>query len=187
MLFAFFRRDLDGTSPLLHLQSLLSCPSLSIVIRLAVIGLAGCAITASVFSIRSCDFYHVESVTGQPWEGMNPNLANAISVDMGLFKYRITESTNPTEVKLTSGRCASYGGRFQRLDFHKNDEFWSAAQAVAVYAPVVGFFGILLSIVEACCCSFFGSSIFPGLFFFGATALQSCTFLIFGKSEYWYV
>ena len=135
----------------------------------------------------SCDFFHVESVNGEPWHGLNPALDDSLGIDMGVFQYRITESNSTLFVDSIDGVCQSYGGRFQRLDFHLNDDLWTVAQACAVYAPVVAFLGVVLALLEACCCSFFASSIFPALLYFGSFGLQGATFLVFVHSEYWYV
>ena len=143
------------------------------------------AIVFSVMSMLSCNFFHMDSVTNEPWHGLNPALDDAIAVDMGLFQYRITQSNDTSFDAEIDGVCSSYGGRFQNLDFHMNDDLWTVAQACAVYAPVVAFLGVILALLEACCCSFFGSSIFPGLLYLGSFALQGTTFLLFVQSEYW--
>jgi hypothetical protein len=128
----------------------------------------------------SCEFYHFDTISERPWQGMEPPFEDALAANIGLFNYEITDSTRLTD--LEEG-CTGFDGRFS--DFPEGNALLEAAQYCAVFAMITSALAFLINLAEAICCSFFCSFIFACALLWIAGALQACTFMVLGGGEFW--
>jgi hypothetical protein len=135
----------------------------------------------SIAVAASCEFYHFDSITDGPWAGLEPPFPNTtIAANVGLFKYEVTDSTEPGE---EDGGCKAIDGRFK--DFSEGNGLWEAAQYCAVFATITSGLAFFINLFEAFCCSFYCSFIFACTLLWIAGALQACTFMVLGGGDFW--
>jgi hypothetical protein len=131
----------------------------------------------------SCAFFSFASTRGTPWIGLVPPFDSTIAADLGLFRYRITDSTNEAEER--SFVCTRYDEFFR--DFKDASQLWIVAQFCQVFAVVLGGMGWMFCVIETTCRHASCPFLLLSVLIFGAFVLQGCTFLIFLETEFWYV
>jgi hypothetical protein len=145
------------------------------------------ALTLSLLSGFSCEFFSFENSKNLPWIGLVPPFDGARASDIGLFSYKITDSIIPDE---ESEACIRYDEIFFDMDGTNNNGMgilWVTAQICAVAAVCCGGLATLYSLLETVnpCLSY--PWLIPAFLFFGAFGSQCCTFLIFVETDFWYV
>ena len=139
----------------------------------------------SLLAALSCTFFSFENVTGEPWVGLTPPFDSTISANIGLFKYEITNSLEPMEM-IDDGECVPYENILSDLT-GQGVEMWVASEFCAVVAVVLSGLAFIVNLVEVICCNYPFSCLLPAIMLFIAFVMQVCTFLVFGRSEFWYV
>ena len=103
---------------------------------------------------------------------------SAIAADLGLFGYRITDSTIPKEI---TKECNPFEANFWD-DLDAGKDLWIVAQCCQFCALLLGTVAwLVLAWFKILSCSF-------GLAascLFAAVGLQSCTFLIIFDTGFW--
>lgn len=90
---------------------------------------------------------------------------------IGIFRYSSALET-----------CAEYEKQFWHSSFN---ELFVTSQISSIVAPVLGMLAWLLVFSEVICCQFYGGFVLQNLLFLAAFAAQSCTFFIFGQTQFW--
>jgi hypothetical protein len=151
----------------------------------------GGAIALSFLAALDCKFYSFENVdpTGTAWDGLKPPFQSTLGADIGLFSYRITDSSDPVDIM---DECVEFNERFR--DFQLDDSSnrggsaaWVAAQFCALFAMILGGLAWFVNLFETCFCSFYCSFLIGSILLLLAGGLQACTFLIFADNDFWYV
>ena len=169
------------TKPILNLFpfSFISCSSY----RTISFGVLTGAITFSVLSGLSCEFFSFESITGIPWIGLTLPLDSTTGADLGLFGYRITDSVIQDEI---TTECLQWDDFFMDLEIptdDSNETFWITAQFGQVLAVTLGGLAWILLVLD-CFILVECPYLLPTLSLFGAMACQGCTFFIFLENEF---
>ena len=135
----------------------------------------------SLLAAMSCSFFSFENVTGEPWIGLTPPFDSTIAADIGLFRYEITNSLDVTEM---TGECVSYENVLTDLT-GQGVELWVAAEFCAIIALVLSGLAFFVNLIEVICCNYPFSCLIAAIMLFAAFVMQLCTFLAFGRSEFW--
>jgi hypothetical protein len=145
----------------------------------------------SFLAALDCKFYSFQNVdpTGIAWDGLKPPFNSTLAADIGLFSYRIDDSSDPSDVM---DECAEYCGRFRTFRMHHSSTRgsspgWIAAQFCALFSVLFGGLAWFVNLIETCCCSFYGSFLIGSILLLMAAGFQGCTFLIFADNDFWYV
>jgi hypothetical protein len=135
----------------------------------------------SLAAAASCEFYNFDTTTSTPWPGLEPPFTKTtIAANVGLFKYEVTESTEPEEA---DEGCNAIDDRF--TNFSGKNDLWEAAQYCSFFAMISSGLAFFINLFEAIFCSFFCSFIFACTLLFIAGALQASTFMVLGGGDFW--
>jgi len=122
--------------------------------------------------------FSYQSTDGKLREGLDAPYDELSSASVGLFSF--SELTTTEEDAIFGDQCVKYDdwqGAGQNV-------YFSVAQISAIAAPVLGFLAWIQVFFDMIYCRLCGSFVLISLLFFTASALQSCTFLVFADSEF---
>lgn len=135
------------------------------------------AITLSLFSIYSCQFFSYRALDGEPFEGLSPPFDELSKASVGLFQY-----------SKTSDSSGIFGEECIKYDDWKEvgqQRYFYVAQWCSIVAPVVAFLALIQILFECCMCRVRGSYMLIRFFFFSAGLVQMCSFFIFAETQFW--
>ena len=135
----------------------------------------------SLVAALSCRFFSFENVTGKPWIGLEPPFDSTIAADIGLFRYEITNSLDEADM---TGGCVNNERNLADLT-GQGAELRVTAQFCAILALVLSGLAFVVNLIEVICCNYPFSCLIPASMLFVSFVMQVCTFLIFGRSEFW--
>ena len=138
------------------------------------------AIILSIVASFNCNFLKFENDSGEASEGLDPPFDGSIEAHVGIFGYEIIDHAD--ETAKTNG-CVAYDGKYGDAPY----EALIAAQFCALFAPVIGAVGLLLSCIDTFCCRFFGSFLISSALFVIACGIQAGTFSLYAEPDFWYV
>lgn len=135
------------------------------------------ALILSIVASFNCNFLKFENDSGESWEGLEPPFDGSIEAHVGIFGYEIIDHMNETMV--TTG-CQAYDEKFSSGNF----EAVITAQFCAVFAPVIGVIGLIVSCMDTCLCRFFGSFLVSSALFLLACGIQAGTFSLYAEPDF---
>jgi len=145
--------------------------------------LIGCAIACTIVTCVRCDFYEFTTIDGRPSSQLDPPFASATVVEIGVFKYRIVDSSDPGQ---EMDACREFANLFQEFDSGtgSGNNYWAAAQIIMVIAALAGSLAFCTNFVEVICCNFYCSHMVTSTLLFIAGILQGCSFLLFADHTF---
>lgn len=129
----------------------------------------------------TCEFISFQDTDGNPPDrAEDPPFNNALSANVGIFKYEITEFPN----RLGTSGCIKYDDRFAQMTGYPSV---ATAQFCALIAPIMAGLGIFATVADFCACNFPGSYLISSVLFLLAGTIQAGTFTMVADPAFWYV
>jgi len=97
---------------------------------------------------------------------------------VGVFSYDVMRAVNDTSLTST---CVGYRSTIG----HSNYAVITAAQFCAVFAPLIGFFGLMVSFVDTCLCRFCCSFLISSALYLAACGVQAGVFSLYAEPDFW--
>ena len=138
------------------------------------------AIILSIVASSNCNFLRFENDSGVAWDGLDPPFSGSLEGHVGIFGYEIIDHSD--ETKKTQS-CVKYDEKFGNAP----NEALMTAQFCALFAPIFGILGLIVSCVDSCFCRFCGSFLISSGLFLIACGLQAGTFALYAEPDFWYV
>lgn len=136
-----------------------------------VFGLVGIIFTAEAGN--GCDFLKVEDTDGDILDFIRDGerssfvFGTATRMRVGIFMYEVLEgNVSP---------CQDYPQKFFDIEGYPSISW---AQVCSVFAPILCVIAVVLTLIDFCICTFRGSRIFGGIFYFLAMLVQCGVFAI---------
>mmetsp|Transcript_14742 Transcript_14742/g.25543 ORF Transcript_14742/g.25543 Transcript_14742/m.25543 type:complete len:260 (+) Transcript_14742:82-861(+) len=148
--------------------------------KIFILLLSCAAVGLSVAGSMQCQFLKLNmDAQRSGWDQiLDAILGQTNWVWVGVFRWTPTAEDGTIE-----GSCQNYPEYFESV---ADDEayYLYVAQICGIIAPIIGFIGVIVSMFELICCSFFGSCIFACFLFLAASGIQAGIFSMFASPNW---